>query len=456
MSELVSVILAAGKGTRMKSKLPKVLHEVAGKAMLDHVLDASCVAGASKNIVVVGHHAELVTEHLAKRAEIVVQEELLGTGHAVMQAESVLSDFKGTVMILCGDTPLVDGKELKKFYDAHKEAGAVASVLTAITQNPTGYGRIIHDEKGLVCKIVEEKDASIKEKAIQEINTGIYCVEGPYLFKELHNLSCENSQKEYYLTDILANFKNQGVLVSSVVTADFDMIMGVNSRIQLATAEKIMRERTLEKFMDNGVTIIDPASTFINPSAKIGMDTIIRPFTYLEGEIEIGEGCEIGPNTRFTDVKVGNNCEISFTYAHECEIKNNVKIGPYVQIRPNTIISDNAKIGNFVEIKNSNVGAGTKLPHLSYIGDSDIGERVNMGCGCITVNYDGKEKHRTTIKDDAFIGCNSNLVAPVTINEGAYVGAGTTVTKEVEAGDLAVARAKQRNLKGWASKHKSK
>ena len=456
MSELVSVILAAGKGTRMKSKLPKVLHKVAGKAMLDHVLDASDVAGSSKNIVVVGHHAQMVTEHLAKRAETVVQSELLGTGHAVMQAESLLSNFKGTVMILCGDTPLVDGAELKKFYETHKKSGAVASVLTAVAESPTGYGRIIRDEKGLVCKIVEEKDANDEQKTIREINTGIYCVEGDSLFKELHNLSCDNAQKEYYLTDILANFKAKGVNVGGVLTADFDMIMGVNSRIQLATAERIMRERTLEKFMDNGVTIIDPASTFIDPSAKIGMDTIIRPFTYLEGDIEIGEGSDIGPNTRFTDVKVGDNCEISFTYAHECEVKNNVKIGPYVQIRPNTIISDNAKIGNFVEVKNSNIGNGTKLPHLSYIGDSDIGERVNMGCGCITVNYDGKKKHRTTIKDDAFIGCNSNLIAPVTVNEGAYVGAGTTVTKEVEAGDLAVARAKQRNLKGWVAKHNAK
>lgn len=456
MSELVSVILAAGKGTRMKSNLPKVLHKVAGKTMLDHVLAASKAAGASKNIVVVGHHAELVTEHLAKRAQTVVQEELLGTGHAVMQAESMLSDFKGTVLILCGDTPLVDGKELKKFYEAHKKAGLVASVLTANAENPTGYGRIIRDDKGIVCGIVEEKDASVEQKAIHEINTGIYCVESSCLFKELHNLSCDNAQKEYYLTDILANLKAKGLNVGGVLTTDFDMIMGVNSRIQLASAEKIMRERALTKFMENGVTIIDPASTFIDPSAKIGLDTIIRPFTYLEGNIEIGEGCEIGPNTRFVDVKVGSGCEISFTYAHECEVKNNVKIGPYVQLRPNTVICDNAKIGNFVEVKNSNVGEGTKLPHLSYIGDSDIGSRVNVGCGCITVNYDGKKKHRTTIKDDAFIGCNSNLVAPVTVNEGAYVGAGTTVTKEVEAGDLAVARAKQRNIKGWASKYNSK
>ncbi|MGE4588953.1 MAG: bifunctional UDP-N-acetylglucosamine diphosphorylase/glucosamine-1-phosphate N-acetyltransferase GlmU [Acidaminococcaceae bacterium] len=456
MSKMVAVILAAGKGTRMRSKLPKVLHKVGGKPMLEHVMAAAETAGADKSIVVVGFESEQVAEFVGTRAEIAVQAEQLGTGHAVMQAADILKDFSGTVMIICGDTPLLDGCELKEFYLQHQASGAAATVLTAIMDNPAGYGRILRDCEGHVTGIVEEKDANAAQKAICEINTGIYCMEAPLLFEALAGLTCDNAQGEYYLTDVLSKINEMGKFVGGVSTADSDMIMGINSRRQLAEAEAIMRQRLLDKLMDQGVTIMDPASTFIEGTVEIGQDTIIYPFTWLEGATKIGNDSVIGPNVRLTNVIVGNATNLQFVYGHDCIIGNGVTAGPYVHLRPDTVISDEVKIGNFVEVKNSNIGHGSKLPHLSYIGDSDIGERVNMGCGSITVNYDGKKKHRTVVGDDAFVGCNSNLVAPVTVGAGAYVGAGSTVTKDVPPDDLGVARARQTNIKGWAAKYRNR
>lgn len=456
MSKMVAVILAAGKGTRMRSKLPKVLHKVGGKPMLEHVMAAAETAGADKSIVVVGFESEQVAEFVGTRAEIAVQAEQLGTGHAVMQAADLLKDFSGTVMIICGDTPLLDGCELKEFYLQHQASGAAATVLTAIMDNPAGYGRILRDCEGHVKGIVEEKDANAAQKGICEINTGIYCMEAPLLFEALAGLTCDNAQGEYYLTDVLSKINEMGKFVGGVSTADSDMIMGINSRRQLAEAETIMRQRLLNKLMDQGVTIMDPASTFIEGTVEIGQDTIIYPFTWLEGATKIGTDSVIGPNVRLTNVLVGNDTHLQFVYGHDCVVGSQVTVGPYVHLRPDTVISDEVKIGNFVEVKNSNIGHGSKLPHLSYIGDSDIGERVNMGCGSITVNYDGKKKHRTVVDDDAFVGCNSNLVAPVTVGAGAYVGAGSTVTKDVPPDDLGVARARQTNIKGWAAKYRNR
>ena len=455
MSELVAVILAAGKGTRMKSKLPKVLHKIGGKPMLQHVLDAADAAGAARKVVVVGHEAELVEAMVGEQAQMALQAEQLGTGHAVMQTEAVLKDFCGTVMIICGDTPLLEAAELKKFYEGHVASQAAATVLTAFMDDPAGYGRIIRDADGNVLGIVEEKDAVLEQKAIKEINTGIYCVEAPLLFEVLAILTCDNAQGEYYLTDVLAKLDAMGKKVGGVATADSDMIMGINSRRQLAEAENIMRQRILNKLMDDGVTIMDPASTFIEKGVEIGQDTVIYPYTWLEGTTKIGEDCQIGPNVRLTNVRIGNTAELQFVYGHDCEVQDNVVIGPYVHLRPDTVIGDNVKIGNFVEVKNSHVGTGSKLPHLSYIGDSDIGSSVNIGCGCITVNYDGKKKHRTIIEDNAFVGCNSNMVAPVTIGAGAYIGAGSTITKDVPGDDLGIARAKQKNIEGWAAKYRN-
>ncbi len=456
MSNVTAIILAAGKGTRMRSKYPKVLHKVGGKEMLQHVIDAATIAGCDKKVVIIGHEAELVEKMVADQATCVLQKEQLGTGHAVMQTADALKGFTGTALILCGDTPLLDGVELAKFVEAHKESGAAATVLTAIMDDPFGYGRIIRDEKGNVQGIVEQKDATEEQKAIKEINTGIYCIECPQMYDVLATLTNDNAQGEYYLTDVLFKLVAAGQKVGGVITEDSDMVMGINSRKQLSVAESVMRTRILDKLMDEGVTIMDPGSTFIEASVKIGRDTIIYPYTWLEGSTEIGEDCEIGPNARFTNVKVGDNNHLQFIYAHDCEVKNNVTAGPYVHLRPDTVISDNVKIGNYVEVKNSNIGVGTKLPHLTYIGDSDIGSGVNMGCGCITVNYDGKKKHRTVIGDNSFVGCNTNLVAPVTVEANTYIGAGSTITKTVPEGALGIARARQTNLEGWATKYNEK
>ena len=454
MSDLVTVILAAGKGTRMKSALPKVLHKAGGKAMLQHVIDAAHAAGAKRNIVVVGFGGEIVQEAVGTQAEVVVQQEQLGTGHAVLQTAPLLAKEHGTVMVLCGDTPLLTGGLLKKLYDAHKEAGAKATVLTAIMPDATGYGRIIRTATGTVEKIVEHKDATDAERRVNEVNSGIYCFEKDALFAALAQVTCDNAQGEYYLPDVLGILRQKGEKIWAVAADDYESTLGINSRVQLAGAEKILRRRKNIELMENGVTIMDPDSTFIDADVTVGRDTVIYPFTWLEGETHIGENCTLGPSSRFSDTVMGNGVTAQFVYAHECEIADGVTMGPYVHIRPNTKLSPKVKIGNFVEVKNSNIGDGTKLPHLSYIGDCDMGAGVNMGCGTITVNYDGKKKYRTVIGDKAFVGCNSNLVAPVTIGDGAYIAAGSTITKEVPPSDLAVARAHQKNIAGWADQRK--
>ena len=322
MANLTAVILAAGKGTRMKSKLPKVLHKVGGHPMLEHVMDAAEAAGCRDNVVVIGHGAELVRELVGSRARIALQAEQLGTGHAVLQAADTLKDFTGTVMILCGDTPLLEAEELKKFYAEHVKSGAAATVMSAMMEDPFGYGRILRDANGDVAGIVEQKDASEEQKLIKEINTGNYCVEAPLLFEVLRTLGNNNAQGEYYLTDVLAKLRAMGKKVGGVVTADSEMIMGVNSRRQLAEAESVMRRRILEKLMDEGVTVMDPTSTFIEKSVKIAPDTTIYPYTWLQGETVIGEDCEIGPNVRMENVKVADGCRCEFTHIHDCEVKN--------------------------------------------------------------------------------------------------------------------------------------
>lgn len=452
MSDLVTVILAAGKGTRMKSVLPKVLHQAAGKPMVQHVIDAARLAGASRNIVVVGFGAELVRSALRGKVEIVVQAEQLGTGHAVRMAEPLLKAEHGTVMVLCGDTPLLTGTLLSRLYEAHKKAGAKATVLTAIMPDATGYGRVIRSATGAVEKIVEDKDATDEEKKVQEVNSGIYCFAADALFSALAEVNCDNAQGEYYLPDVLSILREKGEKIWAVAAEDYEETLGVNSRVQLSAAEKILRRRKNLALMESGVTLMNPDTTFIDADVAVGRDTVIYPFTWIEGASSVGAACVLGPSSRFSDTKIGNEVTAQFVYAHECEIGDGVIIGPYVHLRPQTRLAAQVKVGNFVEVKNSVIGEGSKLPHLQYIGDCDMGSGVNMGCGTITVNYDGKEKHRTTVGNGAFVGCNTNLVAPVTVGDGAYVAAGSTITKNIPPGDLAVARAPQKNIPHWAEK----
>lgn len=454
MAGLLTVIMAAGKGTRMKSALPKVLHRVGGKPMINHVLKAAEVAGSSRNIVIVGFGGETVKEALRGQAEFVEQKEQLGTGHAVMQAVPLLEGFDGTVMVINGDAALLTGNLLTRFCREHERSGAKATILTAKMPDATGYGRVVRRTDGSVDKVVEHKDASSEERAIREINAGIYCFDCKSLLMSLRAVTCDNAQGEYYLPDVVKILNERGQKVCAVTAEDYEETLGINSKLELAAAEKILRRRKNNELMDGGVTIMDPSSTFVDMDVIIGKDTVIYPFTWLEGDTRVGEGCEIGPNTRFTDAKIGDRVTAHFSYGHECEIEDGVVLGPYVHLRPAAKIKKGVKIGNFVEVKNSVVGEGTKLPHLSYIGDADVGAGVNIGCGSITVNYDGKNKYRTAIEDNAFVGCNSNLVAPVTVGKNAYIGAGSTITKDVPAEALGIARGRQRNIEGWPDKRK--
>ena len=451
MNELVGLILAAGKGTRMKSKLPKVLHKVAGKAMVERVLEAAQSVGAERNVVIIGFGGDDVKAYLGDRAEYVTQLEQKGTGHAVQQAESVLGNHEGLILLLCGDTPLVTQQTLEQLLAHHKETGAAATVLTAYMDNPYGYGRIIRNESKSVQRIVEEKDGKLDELKVHEVNTGMYIFDSKELWPCLEQLSDDNAQGELYITDVVSILVQAGKTVSAYMTMDSDESLGVNSRLQLAQAELILRNRTNLALMEAGVTLVDPHSTYIAPEVVVGADTIIYPNTTLEGNTVVGTNNILGPNTRLSNVIVGDNNHIHDSYAHDCEIKNDTVIGPFVHLRPDTVLSDKVKIGNFVEVKNSVVGTGTKLPHLSYIGDSDVGSKVNIGCGTITVNYDGKKKHRTTIEDGVFVGCNSNLVAPVTIGSESYVAAGSTITKDVPSHGLAFGRARQVVKENWVT-----
>lgn len=450
MQNLTAVILAAGKGTRMKSSLPKVLHKVCGKSMLAHVLDAAEGAGAKRSVVVVGFGGDAVRAALGNRAEFVTQTEQLGTGHAVRQTEDLLQNEKGTIMVLCGDTPLLTAGLLERLAEAHASSGAAATVLTAIMPDATGYGRIIRASDGSLEKIVEHKDATEREREVREVNSGIYCFDAASLFSALSEVTADNAQGEYYLPDVLWILKDRGKKIRALEAEDYEETLGINSRAQLSDAEKILRHRKNMELMDTGVTIMDPATTYVDAEVTVGRDTILYPGTWLEGRTAVGEGAEIGPYTRFTDAKIGNRVMASFSYGHDCTIDDGVTLGPYVHVRPNTHLKQDVHVGNFVEVKNSIIGEGTKLPHLSYIGDTDMGSHVNMGCGTITVNYDGREKHRTTIGDHAFVGCNTNLVAPVKVGDGAYIAAGSTITKDVEPESLAIARSRQSAIAGWA------
>jgi bifunctional UDP-N-acetylglucosamine pyrophosphorylase/glucosamine-1-phosphate N-acetyltransferase len=452
MENLKAVILAAGEGTRMRSKKPKVLHEILNKTMIDYVIDTAKGCGAQEVCVVVGHKAEEVEAAVVKDGvTFALQAEQKGTGHAVMMAGDFI-ETNGDVLILYGDTPLIQGDTLQKLVEKHRHEDFGATVVSATVENPEGYGRIIRDADGKFMKIVEHKDATTKERCINEINTGIYIFKGGNLKASLEKLDNHNVQGEYYLPDCLELILKAGGKVGAVTAEDDKEFFGVNSRVQLAEATQIMKARINRRHMENGVTLVDAENTYIGADVKIGMDTVILPGCVLEGKTEIGEDCNIGPNARLTDMHLGDGVTFQSSTGIESEIGKNTTVGPFAYIRPNCKIGENVKVGDFVEVKNSTVGNGTKIPHLAYIGDTDAGEKVNFGCGSIMVNYDGQKKHRTTVEDHVFVGCNANLVAPVTVKAGAYIAAGSTITRDVPEDVLAVARARQIIIEGWQKK----
>jgi bifunctional UDP-N-acetylglucosamine pyrophosphorylase/glucosamine-1-phosphate N-acetyltransferase len=439
-----AVILAAGKGVRMKSNLPKVVHKAAGKPLVAHVVDAVQAAGIKDIVVVVGHGREHVEKVFTDDGvQLVVQEEQLGTGHALQQAQEQV-DPASTVLVLAGDIPLLRPSTLKALLDYHQQGQAEATVLTTHLEQPTGYGRVLRDEQGYFARIVEEKDASPEEKSINEINSGIYCFQAGSVFRVLQQLRPANAQGEYYLTDVLEILKSEGHRVQVMAAADSEEIHGVNDRIQLAQAEKILRRRKNDQLMRDGVTLVEPDSIMIDSQVTIGRDTVVMPFTLIQGKTIIGEGCEIGPWTNINDSTIGDRVVIESSRVKEAQISDDCVIGPYAYLRPGAQLETQVKVGDFVEIKQSTIGSGSKIPHLSYVGDALVGRQVNIGAGTITCNYDGQHKHQTILEDHVFIGSNTNLVAPVRIGESSVTGAGSTITRDVPAQSLAVERADQR------------
>ena len=455
MEHIATVILAAGKGTRMKSDLVKVLHPLLGVPMLSYPIALSLnEIKAEKTIVVIGHQADQIKERFQDpRIHFVLQKEQLGTGHAVLQAVSFLQTFTGTVLILCGDVPLVKAETLRSFIDTFFGNDSTLSVLTAVVESPSGYGRIIRDSEGWLEKIVEEKDASEEERLIREINTGIFCVSAPFLIEGLGEIGQENAQGEYYLTDLVEIARKKGFRCSAHIVADPAEVMGINTRVDLATAHEVLRQEKVKGLMLSGVTLIDPKATYVDKTVEVGKDTILYPNCFLLGKTRIGERCIVEPNSKISDSIIGNEVTIrSSSVITESKVEDQAFIGPFAHLRPLSEVKTKAKIGNFVEVKKSVIGRGSKANHLAYIGDSLVGEEVNIGAGTITCNYDGFEKHQTIIGDRVFVGSNVELVAPVEVGSDSSIGAGTTITKNVPKGALAISRVKQKNIKGWSKK----
>ena len=457
MGGLAAIVLAAGKGTRMKSDLVKVLHHVAGIPMVDWPLAAAREAGVERIVAVVGHQADKVRRHCQGAEDIAFAEqtEQLGTGHAVSCAMAALEGFSGQVLILCGDTPLIRAETLKTLVSAHRDRQALVTVATTRLANPFGYGRIIKDENGRILRIVEEKDASDLERQVDEINSGIYCVEADFLRKAVNRISNENAQGEYYLTDIVPQAIATGGGCETLMVEDDDEVMGVNDRAQMAVAAALLRRRINAELMLSGVTIVDPLATYIDKGVTIGRDTVIQPNAQITGRTSIGRHCVIESGSVIGDCVIGSGVHIKAgSVMNDSTIHDEVAIGPMAHLRPGTELMKHVKIGNFVETKKIVMGEGSKASHLTYLGDATIGKDVNIGCGTITCNYDGVRKHRTTIEDGVFVGSDVQFVAPITVGRNSLIAAGTTVTRDIPPDSLALARTPQVTKEGYMLKKK--
>jgi len=452
------VVLAAGEGTRMKSATPKVLHPIAGRSLLGHALVAARAVNPEHVLVVVGHGRDQVTLCLAEidpQAQPIVQQQQNGTGHAVRVALDAVGELAGAVLVTCGDVPLLRGETLAALLETHEGSGFAATVLTAEVPDPRGYGRIVRDAAGEVAAIVEQKDADEAQRAIAEINSGVYVFDGKILRDALGRLSTENAQGEEYLTDVLGILRGDGRHVGAVVTPDHHEILGVNDRAQLAESRRLLNDRILLGWMRAGVTVVDPATTWIDVDVTLEADALVHPNTQLHGRTHVARGAEVGPNTTLRDTRVDEGATVISTYAVGAEIGPAATVGPFTYLRPGTMLGPKAKAGAYVEIKNAEVGAGAKVPHLSYVGDAVIGEQSNIGAATVFVNYDGQEKHRTTVGDHARVGSDTMLIAPVTIGDGAYTAAGSVITDDVPPGAMGVGRARQRNIEGWVRRRRA-
>jgi len=457
--DLQVCVLAAGQGKRMHSNQPKVLHKVLGRAMIDYVLHTVEELRPKSIAVVTGHASEQVRAHVGQPANLawVIQDKQLGTGHAVKQCEEVIRDVRD-VLIVCGDTPLLRSDTLSELVDAHRDNGAAVTVLTAKVDEPFGYGRIQRDDKGNVTGIVEEKDASDDERRISEVSSGIYCVRHDVLFDLLYKLGNRNAQGEYYLPDIVPLALANGQRVDAIPMRDMTEMIGVNNRVQLSEVEDLMQQRIIRDWQMQGVTVEKPDTVRIEATVNLGVDVVIQAGCYLIGSTRVGDGCRVGPNAVLVDAWLDDNVEVfAFSHIHSANVGAGTQIGPYGRLRPGTVLGENVHVGNFVEIKNSIVDRGSKINHLSYIGDTDMGSRCNIGAGSITCNYDGANKHRTRIGDDVFVGSDTKLIAPVEVRSGATIGAGSIVTKNVESGGLTLSeRPDQRHVANWQRPTKRK
>ena len=439
------VVLAAGKGTRMKSKLYKVLHKVCGKTMVEHVVDAAQGVNPAEIVTIVGTGAGDVEKVLADKSKFAFQEKQLGTGDAVMTAREELGDKDGATLVVTGDTPLFTTDTFNELFKYHAEKGNAATVLTAKAPNPFGYGRIIRDDQGNVLRIVEQKDGKPEELKVKEINTGVFCFDNKKLFEALKHVNNDNAQGEYYLTDVLEILRNSGERVGAYKMPDFSESLGVNDRIALAQATKTMQRRINEQHMRDGVSFIDPDTAYIDADVKIGNDTVIEGNVVIKGNTEIGSDCYITSGSRIVDSKIGNNVTVTSSTVEEAEMDDNTDIGPNSHLRPKAIIRKGVHIGNFVEIKKAEIGENTKVGHLTYVGDATLGKDINIGCGTIFSNYDGVKKFHTNVGDHAFIGAGSTLIAPINVADHAFIAADTTVTKDVNKYDMAIGRGRQVN-----------